>query len=146
MIQKAELLYFFIYSICARVQTCASKDMQLGRLSFRIDFFPTCISFPYIAMFISFLSKTRINFWHPLAIYFNCSCLCSVGRVLAPVVQKLDRAIHWINHYTIDKYQVNQWRYQVDSVIHLLNIWGMVCRVGSRRFDSLDQYLGSYNN
>ena len=33
----------------------------------------------------------------------------------APVVQKLDRAIHRINHYPEDKYYDNQLRYPVDS-------------------------------
>ena len=34
---------------------------------------------------------------------------------LAPVVQKLDSAIHRINHYPVDKYTGNQLRYPVDS-------------------------------
>ena len=33
---------------------------------------------------------------------------------MAPVVQKLDSAIHWINHYPVDKCQGNQLRYPVD--------------------------------
>ena len=34
---------------------------------------------------------------------------------LAPVVQTLDSAIHWINHYPADKYYGNQLRYPADS-------------------------------
>ena len=46
---------------------------------------------------------------------------------MAPVVQKLDSAIHRINHYPVDKCQGNQLRYPVDRdlsgeyVNHLLN-------------------------
>ena len=32
-----------------------------------------------------------------------------------PVVEKMDNAIHRINHYPTDKYQGNQLRYSVDS-------------------------------
>ena len=35
--------------------------------------------------------------------------------ILAPVVRKLDSAIHWINRYPEDKYYDNQLRYPVDS-------------------------------
>ena len=35
-------------------------------------------------------------------------------RVLAPVVEKMDSAIQWINHYPVDKYLENQLRYPVD--------------------------------
>ena len=47
---------------------------------------------------------------------------------LAPVVQTLDSAIHRINHYPADKCEVNHWIeiYPVDSVVHLLNNWGLV--------------------
>ena len=34
---------------------------------------------------------------------------------LAPVVQKLDSAIHKLNHYPVDKYYKNQLRYPLDS-------------------------------
>ena len=46
---------------------------------------------------------------------------------LAPVIQKLDRTIHQINLYPVDKYQLNQLHhsldrdYPEDSAIHLLN-------------------------
>ena len=46
--------------------------------------------------------------------------------VLAPAVQNLDSAIHWINRYPEDKYYENQLRYPVDSVIHLSKNWGQV--------------------
>lgn len=45
--------------------------------------------------------------------------------VLAPVVQRVDNAIHWIS---VDQaYYANHWLviYQVDSVIHPFNIWGL---------------------
>ena len=47
----------------------------------------------------------------------------------APVVQKLDSAIHRINHYSVDKYRENNYAihwieiYMVGSAIHLLNNW-----------------------
>ena len=54
---------------------------------------------------------------------------------LAPVVQKLDNAIHRINHYPVDSvYLVDSVVcfaytaiYLVDSVIQPLNNWGLVC-------------------
>ena len=36
------------------------------------------------------------------------------GRDLSPIVQKLDSAIHRINHYPADKYLGNQLRYPLD--------------------------------
>ena len=36
------------------------------------------------------------------------------NNVLAPVVQKLDSAIHRINHYPVDKCYGNQLRYPLD--------------------------------
>ena len=33
----------------------------------------------------------------------------------APVVQKLDSAIHWINHYPVDKYLGNRLRCPLDG-------------------------------
>ena len=48
---------------------------------------------------------------------------------LAPVVKKMDSAIHWINHYPSDKYQGNQLRYPaVDSDLS-----------GGQRYSSFDQ-------
>ena len=50
---------------------------------------------------------------------------------LAPVVQRLDNAIHWINRYPADKCWQNKhaihWIviYPVDSVIHFSNNWGL---------------------
>ena len=51
---------------------------------------------------------------------------------LAPVVQTLDSAIHWINHYPPDKYLEKlivllHWIeiYPVDSTIHILNNSGL---------------------
>ena len=34
---------------------------------------------------------------------------------MAPVVRRLDNAIHWINHYPADKYWQNKPRYPLDS-------------------------------
>ena len=36
-------------------------------------------------------------------------------KVLVPVVQTLDSAIHWINRCPLDKYYGNQLRYPLDS-------------------------------
>ena len=50
---------------------------------------------------------------------------CSRNNYLAPVFQKLDNAIHWINHYPVDKHKGNQLHYPVDrdlsDAIHLFN-------------------------
>ena len=50
---------------------------------------------------------------------------CLRNNYLAPVFQKLDNAIHWINHYPVDKHKGNQLHYQVDrdlsDAIHLFN-------------------------
>ena len=48
----------------------------------------------------------------------------NVGVPQAPVVRKLDSAIHRINRYPEDKYYDIQLRYPVDSAIHLSNNWG----------------------
>ena len=42
------------------------------------------------------------------------TCHC-VHIILASVVQKLDSAIHQINHYPTDKYYGNQLHYPLDS-------------------------------
>ena len=50
---------------------------------------------------------------------------CSQNNYLAPVFQKLDNAIHWINHYPVDNPEGNQLHYPVDrdlsDAIHLFN-------------------------
>ena len=38
-----------------------------------------------------------------------------VNKGQAPVVQKMDGAIHWINLYPVDKYQGNQLHYPLDK-------------------------------
>ena len=38
-----------------------------------------------------------------------------INKVLALVVQKMDSAIHRINHYPADKYLGNQFRYPLDK-------------------------------
>ena len=55
----------------------------------------------------------------------------------APVVQKVDNAIHWINHYPFDIAigfaitSLIQWIaiYPVDSTIHHLNNWGQASMI-----------------
>ena len=57
-----------------------------------------------------------------------------VTSVLVPVVQTMDRAINQISHYPLDKSKQNQLCYPVDSdlsgdsLIHLLNNWGLYFR------------------
>ena len=50
---------------------------------------------------------------------------CLRSNSLAPVFQKLDNAIHWINHYPVDKHKGNQLHYPVDrdlsDAIHPFN-------------------------
>ena len=50
---------------------------------------------------------------------------CSQNNYLAPVFQKLDNTIHWINHYPVDEHKGNQLHYPVDRdlsvAIHLFN-------------------------
>ena len=50
---------------------------------------------------------------------------------MAPVVQKVDNAIHQINHYPVDSASLTliRWTviYPVDSAIQLLNNWGQKC-------------------
>ena len=43
----------------------------------------------------------------PLTYKFFSMCL-------GLVVQKMDSAIHWINHYPVDRYEKNELRYPVD--------------------------------
>ena len=53
---------------------------------------------------------------------------------MGPVVQTLDSALHWINHYPADKHlcskinRVIQWIviYPADSAIHRSNNWGQM--------------------
>ena len=65
------------------------------------------------------------------------NCITSVDRNtlvidLAPFVQKVDSAIHWINLHPADSVLLSltliRWRviYLVDSAIQLLNIWGLI--------------------
>ena len=51
-----------------------------------------------------------------------------MAQILAPVAQKVDGAIHWVNHYTVNnvigfRKILTQWIviYPVDSAIQLLN-------------------------
>ena len=48
---------------------------------------------------------------------------------LAPVVQKVDSAIHWINHYPVDNAKDCVNTYPVDSAIHLLNNQGLASKI-----------------
>ena len=47
-------------------------------------------------------------------------------KVLTPVVQKVDNAIHRINHYPLDGAIGFPNSYPWDSAIHLLNNWGQI--------------------
>ena len=44
----------------------------------------------------------------------------------APVVQKVDSAIHWINLHPVDNPIGFPNTYPLDSAIHLLNNWGQI--------------------
>ena len=50
---------------------------------------------------------------------------CSRNNYLAPVFQKLDNDIHWINHFPVDKHKGNRLHHPVDRdlsvAIHLFN-------------------------
>ena len=46
-------------------------------------------------------------------------------KLLAPVVQKVDSAIHWINLFPLDSAIGFRNTYPVDSAIHLLNNWDL---------------------
>ena len=46
-------------------------------------------------------------------------------NILAPVVQKVDSAIRWINLYPVDSAISFPNTYPLDSAIHLLNNWGL---------------------
>ena len=69
---------------------------------------------------------------------------------LAPVVQRLDNAIHWINHYPVDKVNKTNYAihwiviYPVDSVIHLLNNQGLMGKFDHRVISS--QLSGHHNS
>ena len=65
------------------------------------------------------------------------NCITSVDRNtlvidLAPFVQKVDSAIHWINLHPVDSVLLSltliRWIvvYLVDSAIQLLNNWGLI--------------------
>ena len=45
---------------------------------------------------------------------------------LAPVVQKVDNTIHWINRYPVDSAVCFVNTYPVDSVIQPFNNWGLM--------------------
>ena len=73
--------------------------------------------------------------------------LLSYWTLLAPVVGKLDSAIHRINRYPAVKYYDNQptaiqWIviYPVDSAIHLSNNWGQAVIPVKGKFDACNPY------
>ena len=51
-----------------------------------------------------------------------CFVFVIVVTNLAPVVQTLHSAIHWINHYPVNKYY---WGNQMRYPRHLLNNWAL---------------------
>ena len=70
---------------------------------------------------------------------------------MAPVVQKVDKAIHRINHYPLDRaidftitypLDIIIVIYPADSAIHCLNSWGLVPSV--QRLDHFIWWLSHY--
>ena len=62
----------------------------------------------HVAALASVFQTNR--FWSSLAAIFTCFAICQ-----APAVQKMDNAIHRINHYPVhDKYWENQLHYPAD--------------------------------
>jgi len=53
------------------------------------------------------------------------------SKVLAPVVQTLDSAIHWITQLVLLLFICWIVIYPVDSAIHRLNTWGLVKLLGN---------------
>ena len=79
----------------------------------------------------------QIMLWAQTQWLYEVQVLLTI--LLAPVVQKLDSAIHRINHYPADKYYVNQLRYPLDSnlssgyrAIHLSNNWVLILMFASQ--------------
>ena len=46
----------------------------------------------------------------------------------APVAQRVDSTIHWINHYPLDNVNDFDSTYPLDSAIHPLNKWGQLAK------------------
>ena len=49
-------------------------------------------------------------------------------NVLAMIVQRVENAIHWINHYPVDSVVCFTNTYSLDSAIHALNNWAQDSR------------------
>ena len=65
---------------------------------------------------------------------------------LAPVAQNLHSAIHWINHYPVDKYEKNQLHYPLDrdsgGLLYLpFEQLGAVIFILVRGLNKLDSHL-----
>ena len=61
----------------------------------------------------------------PAAFYLIELVFCKKYIYLAPVVRKVDNAIHWINHYPVDSLVWWIAIYPVDSIMQSLNNWDL---------------------
>ena len=99
--------------ICTQRQCCVAKGLhRLGTPSVNSYSYLTKTLASYVQLFrkqirelslfpkIKRLSKETLLMNVPVT-FFSLNSLCT--RVQAPVVQKLDSAIHRINHYPVDK-------------------------------------------
>ena len=110
---------FLMKSCCRYFPFCHTKTWHLV-----LEFAVSSIVYPWMKPCVSFCYKSFIN--------------------LASVVQKLDRAIHWIiSIQWISIRETNctiQWVeiYMVDRAIQLLNNWGQKdpCVISNKIFDS----------
>ena len=58
-----------------------------------------------VSFFIMFIARLK---------YYFAWIIGKITNVLTPVVERLDSAIHWINHYLADKYWENRLHYPLD--------------------------------
>ena len=82
-----------------KVWSCYDNVWQMTSLQDNIMIFSSCVKY-FFTLFGSFNRQ-------------------------APVVQKVDNAIHRINHYPLDTAIGFAITYPVDSAIHRLNNWGL---------------------
>ena len=73
---------------------------------------------------IGHLRHSRVNYVHLDEVFLSFFLLPFAKQ--APVVQKVDNAIHRINHYPLDIAIGFAITYPVDSAIHRLNNWGQI--------------------
>ena len=84
--------------------------------------------FSQVALLFALIVGIMIHWYDtPTGISFppHLAMTCSQDNYLAPVFQKLDSTVQWINHYPADKRKGNQLHYPVErdlsNAIHLLN-------------------------